>query len=168
MFSIFNKPVIIPPVSVWGTLLETKATIAKNKIQSEVNYGLHLAAAKSDELKKGMKSSSEEKKQKKEEKKQKKQTSANTEENGEVVDVEFTEVPKEDSTEEKETSSEVEPTEEKETKSSILNQDEDLTQGVTYGPDFSEFIEDEEPEEKPVTQADLDAALKKMHENSIK
>lgn len=60
-------------------------------------------------------------------------------------------------------------------KSSMLNQDEDkLVQGVTYGPDFSEFIVDEEtdtekePEEKPVTQADLDAAIKKMLENGVK
>lgn len=60
-------------------------------------------------------------------------------------------------------------------KSSMLNQDEEkLVQGVTYGPDFSEFIVDEEtdtekePEEKPVTQADLDAAIKKMLENGVK
>lgn len=55
----------IPPVCVWGTLLDTKLFQAATKIESDVNYGLHLAASKIDKLSSDSKKSKEERKEEK-------------------------------------------------------------------------------------------------------
>ena len=38
------KTVSMPPVCIWGTLLDSKLTIVRNKIQANVNQGSHVIA----------------------------------------------------------------------------------------------------------------------------
>ena len=38
------KAVAMPPVCIWGTLLDSKLTIVRNKIQANVNQGSHVVA----------------------------------------------------------------------------------------------------------------------------
>lgn len=148
----------LPPISVWGTLLGTKAFIAKTKVSSNVRYGTHLAAAKIDDMHQGLKAKSAKRKEKKEMKKDEtiKNDYSNVKES-QQENVSTEETKEKDVENSVEIIIDVEPEDLKDV-SEEVTPDVEVGEGNTM--DFSSYIVPEDEELKQVTPEDLEEAIK--------